>query len=149
MRNLSLYALVAVSAAIGLWLLAAAPRIELAQTQLDNALARIESAERLDAERIAVIEAQAGQLSNLLVAETKNRELLAQIASQGRAHTQALQELKRHDAQIIDYLRQPVPADLGRLYQRTETTDPASYRKQVGLPADSVRAAGPDDDRHE
>ena len=149
MRNLSLYALVAVSAAIGLWLLAAAPRIELAQTQLDNALARIESAERLDVERIAVIQAQADQLSNVLVAEIKNRELLPQIASQNREHAAALQELKRNDKAITDYLHQPVPAGLGRLYQRTETTDPAAYRQPSDVPADSVRDAGPDDDRHE
>lgn len=141
MRNFSIYALVAASAAIGLWLLAAAPRIELAQVQLDNALARIESAERLDAERIAVIEAQAGQLSNVLVAELKNRELLAQIASQNREHAAALQELKRNDKAITDYLHQPVPAGLGRLYQRAETTDPTTYRSPAGVSADSVRAA--------
>jgi len=149
MRNLSLYVMAASAGAAALWLLVAAPRIELAQVQLDNALARIESAERLDAERIAVIQAQAGQLSNALVAELKNRELLAQIASQNREHAAALQELKRNDKAITDYLHQPVPAGLGRLYQRTETTDPAAYRQQPEVSADSVRDAGPDDDRHE
>lgn len=148
MRNLSLYAMAASAGAAALWLLVAAPRIDLAQERLDSALARIESAERLDAERIAVIQAQAGQLSNVLVAETKNRELLAQIASQGRVHAQALQELKRNDETIAEYLRAPVPAGLGRLYQRTETTDPSGYRSQTGVPADSVLAAGTADANH-
>lgn len=149
MRKLSLYALTALAGAAALWLLVATPRIDLAQERLASAQEKIRAAELLDENRIAVIEAQAGQLSNMLQAETKNRELLAQLASQSRAHTAALQELKRNDKAIIDYLDQPVPAGLGRLYQRTETTDPAAYRQQPEVPADSVRAAGPDDDRHE
>lgn len=141
MRNLSLYAMAASAGAAALWLLVAAPRIDLAQERLDNALARIETAELLDAERVAVIEAQASQLSSVLVAENKNRELLAQIASQGRAHAQALQELKRNDETITEYLRSPVPAGLGRLYRRSETTEPAAYRQPSDVPTDSVLAA--------
>lgn len=142
MRKLSLYALAALAGAAALWLLVAAPRIDLAQERLANAQEKIKAAELLDENRLAVIQAQAGQLSNMLQAETKNRELLAQLASQSRAHTAALQELKRNDATITEYLRSPVPAGLGRLYQRTETADPAAYRQPPSVPADSVRDAG-------
>lgn len=131
------------------WLLVFQPRLELAGNKLDHAQQQLDQARALDAERVAVIEAQAGQLAGVLQAELKNRELLGQIASQNREQTAALQELKRNDATIAEYLRSPVPAGLGRLYQRTETTDPAAYRSQTSLPTDSVRYAGPDDDRHE
>ena len=141
MRSLYLPAGAAVTAVAAAWLLVFAPRLELAHTRLDHAAEQIKAASQQDMERLAVIEAQAEQLASVLLAEQQNRDLLAQLASQGRAHTQALQELKRHDEKIIDYLHQPVPAELGRLYQRPETTDPARYRKQAGLPAGTVPAA--------
>ena len=141
MRSLYLPAGAAVLAVALAWLLVFSPRLELASTQLDHALQQLAAAGLQDIQRMAVIEAQAEQLASVLLAEQQNRALLAQLASQGRAHTQALQELKRHDEKIIDYLRQPVPAELGRLYQRPETTDPAGYRKQAGLPAGTVPPA--------
>lgn len=142
MRKLSLYALTALAGAAALWLLIAAPRIELAQDRLASAQGKIKAAELLDENRLAVIQAQAGQLSSMLQAETKNRELLAQLASQSRAHTAALQELKQNDEAIYDYLRQPVPDALGRLYQRPEATDPSSYRAAQTVSADTVHASG-------
>jgi hypothetical protein len=39
-----------------------------------------------------------------------------------------LEELKRNDKAISDYLRQPVPTAIGMRYARPETTDPAAYR---------------------
>lgn len=142
MRSLALYAAVAVAAVLLAWWLAFQPRMELASTQLDHAYQQLAAAGLLDTERVAVIEAQADQLANVLLAEQHNRQLLAQIATQGRVHSEALQELKRNDKTILDYLDQPVPADLGRLYQRAATTDPATYRQPPQVPADTLPTAG-------
>lgn len=142
MRSLIFYVLAALLAGWLVWSLIASPRIELAQDRLASAQEKIKAAEQLDENRLAVIQAQAGQLSNMLQAETKNRELLAQLASQSRAHTAALQELKRNDATITEYLRSPVPAALGRLYQRPETADPSRYRAAKAVSADTVHASG-------
>lgn len=141
--------LAAAALAIGFWLLVFSPRMELLKTQLDHAQQQLDEATEHAEQQNLVITMQAGQLATALVAELKNRELLAQIASQNREHAAALQELKRNDKAITDYLHQPVPAGLGRMYQRIETTDPAAYRSPPSLPADSVRDAGPDDGGHE
>lgn len=134
---------------IGFWMLVFSPRLELAQTQLDHAKDKLAAAAAESEQQKQIIQAQAGQLATTLVAELKNRELLAQIASQNREQTAALQELKRNDATITEYLRSPVPAGLGRLYQRAEATDPAVYRSPASLPVDPMRDARPPDDRHE
>lgn len=128
------------AAAALMWWLAAMPRLELAATQLDHAQQQIADARQLDDDRVAVIEAQAGQLALVLQNELKNRELLAQIASQGRAQSAALQELKRNDKTILEYLDQPVPTDLGRLYQRAGGTDPAAYRQQAAVRSGTLPA---------
>lgn len=142
MRSLALYAAVAVTAVLLAWWLIFQPRMELASTQLDHAHQQLADAGLRDMERVAVIDAQADQLANVLLAEQHNRQLLAQLATQGRAHSEALQELKRNDKTILDYLDQPVPADLGRLYQRAATTDPATYRQPPQVPADTLPTAG-------
>lgn len=143
MRSLYLSAGAALAAVLAAWLLAFKPRIELAAVQLDTAHQQLAAAGLLDMERLAVIEAQAGQLAAVLENELKNRQLLAEIEMRGRAHSAALQELKRNDKTILDYLHQPVPADLGRLYQRTGGTDPATYRQPPAVSADALPAAGP------
>ena len=134
MRNLIFYGLAAVLASWLAWSLIASPRIELAETKLEHA-------EQLSAERLQVINGLSGQLSKALILEQQNRETLAQIAQQSRAHNQALEELKRNDKTIFDYLREPVPAELGRLYQRPETADPSRYRAAQDVPVDTVPAS--------
>lgn len=130
-------------AAIALaWWLAFQPRLELAAAHLGHTQQQLDAARQLDADRVSVIRAQAGQLALVLQNELKNRELLAQIASQGRTQAAALQELKRNDKTILDYLDQPVPAGLGRLYRRDAGTDPAAYRQPAQVPADALPAAG-------
>jgi hypothetical protein len=143
MRSLYLAAGAAAAAVLGAWLLVFKPRMELAATQLDPAQAALAAAGLRDLERLATIDRQAEQLAAVLENEVRNRELLAQISKQGRAHSAALQELKRNDKAILEYLDQPVPADLGRLYQRTGGTDPAAYRQPAAVPADALPAAGP------
>lgn len=141
MQRLILYVAAALAITAATWWLIALPRIELAQTQFDHAQQQLTAAGLLDQERVAIIEAQSQQLAGVLTAELKNRELLQALANQSRAQSQALEELKRNDETITEYLRAPVPASLGRLYQRTATTDPSDYRKPSQVPADSVPAA--------
>ena len=141
MQRLIIYVISALAVATLTWWLIASPRIELAQTHLDRAQQQLAAAGLLDQERVAIIEAQSQQLAGVLAAELKNRELLQALANQSRAQSQALEELKRNDETIAEYLRAPVPASLGRLYQRTATTDPSAYRQSPQVRADSVPAA--------
>lgn len=141
MQRLILYVSAALAVAALTWWLIALPRIELAQTQLDHAQQKLAAAGQLDQERVAIIEAQSQQLAGVLAAELKNRELLQALANQSRAQSQALEELKRNDETIAEYLRAPVPASLGRLYQRTATTDPSTYRQQAEVRTGPVPAA--------
>lgn len=141
MQRITLYAIGAAIAAALAWWLIAAPRIELAQSQLDHARQQLAAAELLDRERVAVIESQSEHLAAVLIAELKNRELLQTLAGQSRAQSRALEELKRNDEAIADYLRSAVPAELGRLYQRAATTYPGAYRQLPKVRADSVPAS--------
>lgn len=143
MRSFYLYAGTSVAAVALAWLLVITPRLELAAVQLQHAEQQLEQARQLDSERTAVIQAQAGQLAAVLLNEKQNRELLGQIANQGRAHAAALQELKNNDESIMEYLAEPVPAQLGRLYQRSAGTDPGAYRQPADVPADALPASGP------
>lgn len=141
MQRLIIYAVSALVVAGLTWWLVAAPRIELAQTHLDHAQQQLIAAGLLDQERVAIIEAQSQQLAGVLAAELKNRELLQALANQSRAQSQALEELKRNDETIAEYLRAPVPASLGRLYQRAATPDPSAYRQPPEVLAGPVPAA--------
>ncbi len=122
MQRLIIYSVSALVVAGLTWWLIASPRIELAQTHLGHAQQQLEAAGQLDQERVAIIEAQSQHLAGVLAAELKNRELLQELANQSSAQSLALEDLKRNDETIAEYLRSPVPADLGRLYERTETT---------------------------
>ena len=141
MQRVIIYAISALVIAGVTWWLVAAPRIELAQTHLDHAQQQLAAAGLLDQERVAIIEVQSQQLAGVLAAELKNRELLQALANQSSAQSLALEDLKRNDETIAEYLRAPVPVELGRLYQRTATTDPSAYRQSSQVRADSVPAA--------
>lgn len=141
MQRLIIYAVSALAVAALTWWLIASPRIELAQTHLDNAQQKLAAAGELDQERVAIIEAQSQQLAGVLAAELKNRELLQELANQSSAQSLALEDLKRNDETIAEYLRAPVPANLGRLYQRAATTDPRDYRQSPQVRTDPVPTA--------
>jgi len=141
MQRLIIYAISALAVAVLTWWLIASPRIELAQTHLGHAQQQLADAGQLDQERVAIIEAQSQQLAGVLAAELKNRELLQELANQSRAQSSALEDLKRNDETIAEYLRAPVPASLGRLYQRASTTDPRDYRKPSSVRTDPMPAA--------
>ena len=141
MQRLTAYTAAALAIAALTWWLVAMPRIELAQAHLEHAHQQLAAAGLLDRERVAVIESQSEQLAGVLIAELKNRELLQTLTNQSRAQSQALEELKRNDETIAEYLRAPVPASIGRLYQRAATTDPSDYRKPSSVRTDPMPAA--------
>jgi hypothetical protein len=70
------------------------------------------------------------------------RALEQTITRNAQAQSRALEVLKRHDQAVVDYLAAAVPAALGWLYERPETTDPAAYHSPGRLPADPVPVTG-------
>lgn len=62
-----------------------------------------------------------------------------QLGRNGVRLDQMIQEVKENDQAVRDYLAQPVPDSLGRLFIRPETTDPTLYR----APYDEGRAVQP------
>lgn len=112
-----------------------APRIAQQAERADRAEQRATTAEQ----QIAAQQAQAERLTAI---ETQMRQLGQTVTRNAAAQSAALEELKRNDQETADYLAAAVPAALGRLYQRPETTDPAAYRRPDPLPADPVPPAG-------
>lgn len=141
MQRLIIYAAAALAIAAATWWLIALPRIELAELNHTIATDRVAELERLDDQRVELIQNQQLQILEITENERRNRELLQTIAGQSRAQSRALEELKRNDETIAEYLRSAVPPDLGRLYQRTATTDPSAYRQPAIVPADVMRSA--------
>ncbi|THG86436.1 hypothetical protein E5198_02040 [Pseudomonas sp. A-1] len=127
-------------AALAWWGLA--PRIDLQSDRADRA-------EQMATDRQQLIDLQAGvlaeqqrQIGAVTDLEQQLRQLGLTVIRNAQAQSRAIEELKRHDRETADYLRAAVPAALGRLYQRPETTDPAAYRGPDPLPADPVPPAG-------
>src|SRR5690606_15393438 len=99
-------------------------------------------AEQSLAEARQLIELQAGvlatqqdQIGTITEIERQMRALGQDITRNAQSHSRAIEELKRNDQVVADYLRGAVPVALGRLYERPETTDPAAYRGPALLPA--------------
>ncbi|WP_263147903.1 hypothetical protein [Pseudomonas sp. RIT-PI-AD] len=123
---------------------------------LDNERAfeqrRAELAERQRDEKQGLIDLQGGvlaeqqrQLGLLGDIDVTTRHLSMTLTTQGAAQARAIEELKRNDQAVADYLRGVVPAALGLHYARAAGTDPARYRDGSGgsVPADAVPAARP------
>ncbi|MCK9466161.1 MAG: hypothetical protein M0Q29_09770 [Thiopseudomonas sp.] len=142
MQRLTVYLATALAAAALTWWLVALPRIELAKLNHAAAAEKVAELQRLDIERVELIQYQQLQILDITEKERRNRELLQTIAGQGRAQSRALEELKRNDETIAEYLRAPVPVELGRLYQRTATADPSAYRQPPEVLADPVPSTG-------
>lgn len=141
MQRLALYAIAALLAAGLTWWLIALPRIELAELNHDIAAAKVAELQQLDVQRVDLIRDQQLQIIEITENERRNRELLQAIAGQSRAQSRAIEELKRNDETIAEYLRSAVPVELGRLYQRTTTTYPGAYRQPPEVLADPVPTA--------
>ena len=140
MTYLKSLALALLGAALAWWGLS--PRIDLQAQRADRAELSLADAERmidLQADVLAEQQRQIGQVTEL---DRQMRELTRDINQNAAAQSAAIEELKRHDPAVADYLRNPVPAALGRLYERPETADPRAYRMPTGVPAGGVPAAG-------
>ncbi len=141
MQRLIIYAVSALVVAGLTWWLIASPRIELAELNHSIVAEKVVELQQQDEQRVKLIEHQQSQIIEITNNEKRNRELLQTIAGQSRVQSRALQELKINDESIAEYLRSAVPPDLGRLYQRTATTDPSTYRQPATVPADVMRSA--------
>ena len=141
MQRLIVYAVNVLGVAWLTWWLVALPRIELAELNHATAASKVTELQQLDDQRVDLIRDQQLQILEITENERRNRELLQTIAGQSRAQSRALKELEQNDQTIADYLRTGVPADLGRLYQRTETTDPSTYRQPPSMSVNAVHSA--------
>jgi len=120
-----LAALVAGSAGATWWVIN--PRIELQATRADRAEQDLAGERELTALQARVLEAQQASFARLDGVEQRIKQLGQTLQRNAADHNRALEELKRNDQTIADYLAEPVPARLGLLYARPETSDPAAY----------------------
>ena len=117
-------------------------RADAAERELGNANAMIETQARvLEGNQRMLGELSAIRSGMVALGQTVNRNQREQSA--------ALEELIRHDKTVADYLGLAVPADLGVLYARPETTDPAAYRAGSAVRPDPVLPASPPADPHQ
>lgn len=81
------------------------------------------------ADRVAAIQSGLGALG---------RDLRARADE----NAQAMEELKRNDQEVREWMAGCVPAAVGVRYARPTTTDPRAYRAPESVPAVGVPAAG-------
>lgn len=118
-----------------------APRIEQQAARAEVAEQSLGEARQLVDLQAEVLAAQQRQFGEVAALEQQLRALNQTVTRNAQAQSRALEELIRHDQATADYLRAAVPAALGRLYQRPETTDPTAYRGPATVPADPVPPA--------
>ena len=118
------------------------PRIDLQAQRADRAELSLADAERMIGLQAGVLAEQQRQIGQVTELDRQFRKLTRDIHQNAAAQAAAIEELKRHDQEVADYLRTPVPAALGRLYERPETTDPAAYVMPTGVSAGGVPATG-------
>ena len=133
--------LMALAAGVAWW--GMAPRIEQQSQRADTAERSLAAAEQMVELQAGVLAAQQQTLGRLADIERRMQQLGQTIDRNQAAHSAAIEELKRNDQTVRDYLATAVPAALGRLYQRPETTDPAAYTAPAGMQPGAVPAAGP------
>lgn len=134
-----LVALVAGTAGATWW--AISPRIELQSTRADRAERDLDSERELTALQARLLEAQQADFERLGRVELQMQQLGQTIQRNAANHNRALEELKRNDQTIVDYLAQPVHGALGVLYARPETTDPGAYTAPPAVQPGAVPAA--------
>lgn len=140
LRVVLMLALAFAAAGVTWWGLS--PRIALQEQ-------RAGTAERDLAEAQAMVELQAGVLvsqqqllGDLAEIERRMQQLGQTVTRNASEQAKAFEELRQNDQEIAAYLAGSVPAALGRLYERPETTDPAAYRAPYGVQPGAVQAAG-------
>ncbi|HDQ4345650.1 TPA: hypothetical protein P8740_005976, partial [Pseudomonas aeruginosa] len=96
-------------------------RAEAAETERDRNQQLIDL-------QAGVLAEQQRQLGRVAEIERQTRQLGQALEVQGARHAAALRELKENDQAVRDWLRAGIPAGLGWMYARPETTDPSAYR---------------------
>ena len=130
--------LMALAAGVVWW--GMAPRIDIEAQRADTAQADLAQAEQMIELQAGVLAQQQKTLGDLAELE-RRMQLLGQAVDRNRAaQVAAFAELKRNDKAVSDYLAGVVPAALGRLYERPETTDPAAYTAPAGMQPSAVQA---------
>lgn len=127
-----------VASLLSLYLIAY-PRLQLVEERLQRESERVVEMQGVNEQHVTLIEGQQTQLTNQVEWEKSNRELLTLLSSQSNTQHRILKELKTNNETVKEYLLQPVPLELGRLYKRTETTSTSGYRQHGNMPTDSVR----------
>ncbi|GAD62636.1 hypothetical protein [Aquipseudomonas alcaligenes] len=135
-----LLALAAAVAGVTWWGLA--PRIELQEQRAGSAEQRLAESQAMVVLQAGVLAGQQQLLGDLADIERRMQQLGQTVTRNASDQAAAFEELKRNDQAIAAYLAAPVPAALGRLYQRPETTDPAAYRAPDGVQPGAVPPAG-------
>ena len=135
-----LLALAAAAAGVTWWGLA--PRIALHEQRAGTAVRDLADAQALVELQAGVLASQQQLLGDLADIERRMQQLGQTVTLNASVQAKAFEELKRNDQAIADYLAGPVPAALGRLYERHETTDPAAYRAPDGVQPGAMPAAG-------
>lgn len=128
-------------AGIAWWIIS--PRIELETQRADRAETDLAKEQELTAMQALVLEGQQREIDRAADIDRGIKLLEQTITQQGRQQSRAIEELKRNDETIADYLRTAVPAALGLLYARPDTTDPAAYRANSDVRPGAVLPAGP------
>ncbi len=118
------------------------PRIGLQSARADHAEQALADSQQLVERQADVLAEQQKQIGQVTALDQRMRALEQTVNRNTQAQSRALEELKRHDQAVADYLAAAVPAALGGLYERPEATDPAAYHGPDRLPADPMPAAG-------
>ncbi|GGC87570.1 hypothetical protein GCM10007418_04160 [Halopseudomonas salina] len=133
-------AVLVVIAAVAWWIIS--PRIELETQRADRAESDLAKEKELTEVQALVLEGQQREIDRAADIDRSIKLLEQTITRQATRQERAIQELKRNDQTIMDYLAEPVPADLGMLYARPDTTDPTAYRAAQPVQPGAVPATG-------
>lgn len=133
-------ALAGVAAGVTWWGLS--PRIEREADRAGRAEQDLAEAKQMIDLQAGVLEQQQAQLGVLADIERRMQQLGQTVNRNADNQALAFEELKHNDETIAAYLAGSVPAALGRLYERPETTDPAAYRAPDGVQPGAVPATG-------
>jgi len=134
-------AVLAVLVGIAWWIVS--PRIELQVQRAERAEKDLAKEQELTKMQALVLEGQQREIDRAADIDRGIKRLQQTITQQGRRQDRAIEELKRNDQTILDYFALPVPADVGVLYARPDTTDPAAYRAGNEVRPGAVLPAGP------
>ena len=136
-------ALAALAAVVGIGYWIVSPRIDIQRQRADTAEQGLVSAREQIEVQARVLEGQQQLLGQITAIGERMDGIERTINQNQREQSRALEELKRNDKTIADYLSQPVPTGLGLLYARPETTDPTAYQAGSAVQADPLLPAGP------